>query len=335
VRPVRIISTGHHLLGVTAGWQLLARGPNDLLRIQLAEGRITWTYVPSLTTGSPDVAFLPAAHETIIRPADFVPGYVVPDGGPAQLLPGPLADGGRIIPGPRGTETAWISTDPLTSYKLSLVTLSGHLAGPVIKLPAGGPQLPATAVSDGRGDVLVADSSFTSYDAGPTWDRPLPGAIIAVGPASWLTVICDAHAQHCRNVVIDSDSGARRVLPGATRPAPYFFTWPPAGVISPDGRTAAVVGRVVAGRGDGPTNAVHLVNLRTGVTKDLGLRLGGTDGFPLRTITAPQTLVWSPDSRWLFVVATVGNLVAIDARTDRAESLGITLPQIQQVAIRS
>lgn len=36
--PVRVISAGHRLLGVQAGWQLFARGPDDLLRIQLARG---------------------------------------------------------------------------------------------------------------------------------------------------------------------------------------------------------------------------------------------------------------------------------------------------------
>lgn len=66
VQPVRIISTGQHLLGVTASWQVLARGPNELLRIQLAQGRITSTYVPPLQTTSLAIFFVPEAHETII-----------------------------------------------------------------------------------------------------------------------------------------------------------------------------------------------------------------------------------------------------------------------------
>jgi hypothetical protein len=337
VKPVRIISTGHHLLGVTAGWQILARGPNELLRIQLAKGRITWTYVPPLQTSSPAVAFVAAEHETIIRPADFVPGYIVPDGGPTRLLTGPLAAGGPLVPGALGTETAWIPTEPVTSSKLSLITLSGRPVGPVIRFARGGPQLPETAVSDGRGDVLVASSSFTSYDAGPSTDRPVPGTIIAVGPASWLTVICNARGARptlCRNVLIDSGTGAQRVLSGASKPAPYFFTWPPTGVIAPDGAAAAVVGRVVAGQGNGPTNAVRLINLRTGVAKDLGVRLGWFDSFPHDTNTWPESMAWSPDSRWLFVAGVGGKLLAIDTRSDRVESLGITLPRIEQVVIR-
>src|ERR1700683_2836050 len=90
---VSVIPVGHRLLGVRAGWQLFARGPDDLLRIQFAEGRITRTYVPPLETSSRAVAFMVAAHETVIRPADLVPGYVVPDGGRARLLTGAFGEG--------------------------------------------------------------------------------------------------------------------------------------------------------------------------------------------------------------------------------------------------
>ena len=98
--PMRVTLAGHRLLGVTAGWELFARGPNELLRIQLAQGRITQTYVPPLETASPDVAFVIGAHEAVIRPSDLVPGYVVPDGGQARPLTGVLSDGGPLVPGP-------------------------------------------------------------------------------------------------------------------------------------------------------------------------------------------------------------------------------------------
>ncbi|HET7012515.1 MAG TPA: hypothetical protein VFI65_01300 [Streptosporangiaceae bacterium] len=318
---------------MTGRWQLLARGPNELLRIQLAKGRIIWTYVPPLQTSSPEVAFVTVAHQTIIRPADFVPGYVVPDGGRARLLTGPLASGGPLVPGAPGSGTAWVPAGPLTSAKLSLIEPNGSRAGPVIRFPRRGPQLPETAVSDGRGDVLVASSGFSFYDAGPTWDRPVPGSIIAVGPTGWLTVICSNRGR-CRTELIDSRTGARRALSDASKPAPYFFSWPPVGVIAPDGAMAAVVGRVVAGQAKGPTNAVRLINLRTGVAKNLGVRIGGHDSRPAGMSIWPQSMAWSPDSHWLFVAATGGLLLAIDARSGRIESLGITLPRVQQVAVR-
>src|SRR5215469_9213120 len=77
---VRVIAIGHPLHGVTAGWELFARGPDHLRRIQLAHGKISVTYVPPLLSANPDVAFVIGAHEAVIRSADLVPGYVVPDG---------------------------------------------------------------------------------------------------------------------------------------------------------------------------------------------------------------------------------------------------------------
>jgi hypothetical protein len=105
-------------------------------------------------------------------------------------------------------------------------------------------------------------------------------------------------------------------------------------VIAPDGATAAVVGRVVAGQAKGPTNAVRLIDLRTGVAKDLGVRIGGHDSLPAGTSIWPESMAWSPDSRWLFVAGAGGRLLAIDARSGQIESLGITLPRVEQVAVR-
>jgi hypothetical protein len=268
---VRVTTVGHRLLGVTASWQLFARGPDDLLQIQLARGRITRTYVPPLDSGNPDVAFVAGARQTIIRSSDLVPGYVVPEGRQARALTGPLA------------------------------------------------------VSDGRGDVLVTTGSFTVYDGGPGWDRLVPGTVVAVGPAGWLVVTCDPQYRHCRNEVIGTAGGSRRVLPGAAAAEPYYPSCPPTGVIAPDGSTAALAESGRHGR-----LTVHLISLRTGTTTDLGvpLSVAGSD-------YNSQSMAWSPDSRWLFVAAAGGRLVAVSTRTGRAESLGVALPAVDQVAIRA
>jgi hypothetical protein len=334
--PLRVTAVGHPLLGVTAGWELFARGPDDLLRIQLAQGRITQTYVPSLETASPDVAFVIGPHEAVIRPSDLVPGYVVPDGGQARPLTGVLADGGPMVPGPAGSQAAWVTSGPPTSPALSLVTLTGHRSGPSIQFQPGGPQVPATAVSDGRGDVLVTDGNFDVYDTGPGWDRPVPGTVIAVGPADWLVVACDALYRHCRDEVVGFASGSQRVLPGPAPGGPFYFSWPPTGVIAPDGSTAAV-----AENGRGGRLTVHLIDLRTGATRDLDVPLGvpasdvGVQGSDLPLGAANEySMAWSPDGRWLFVAASGGKLVAVDPRTGQAESLGVSLPAVDQVAIR-
>ena len=329
---VRVMSVGHSLLGVTAGWELFARGLDDLLRIQLAEGKISVTYVPPLLSASPYVAFVIGAHEAVIRSTDLVPGYVVPDGGQARLMTGPLAGSGPLIPGPAPAQAAWVTSGAPTKPALSLVTLTGRRAGPTIRFQPGGPLLPETAVSDGRGYVLVTTGSYSVYDAGPGWDRPVPGTVVAVGPASWLVLACNGAYRHCRNEVVDIPDSARRVLPGPVTGYPNYFSWPPTGVIAPDGSSAAV-----AENGRDGQLTVHLINLRSGANRNLNIVLGASysNNLPLSSDLGGQSMVWSPDSRWLFVAAADGKLVAVDARTGKAELLWTRLPAVSEVAIRS
>jgi hypothetical protein len=238
-----------------------------------------------------------------------------------------------MVPGPARSQTAWITSGPPTSPALSLVTLTGHPSGRSIHFQPGGPQLPSTAVADGRGDVLVTDGHFSVYDAGPRWDRPVPGTVVAVGPATWLSEVCDARYRHCRSEVIDAANGSQRAVPGpAATGASYTFSWPPTGVISPDGSTAAV-----AENGRDGLVTVHLIDLRTGATRDLDVVLAGPSGdLPLGGNANEQSMAWSPDGRWLFVAASGGKLVAINPRTGkgRAQSLGVRLPAVDQVAMR-
>jgi hypothetical protein len=152
----------------------------------------------------------------------------------------------------------------------------------------------------------------------------VPGTIIAVGPASWLTVTCGALYRHCRYQVIDTADGARRLLPGAVVDDLYDFGWPPAGVIAPDGSTAAL-----PETGLGGATTVHLISLRTGITKDLSVRIGAGDS------AYQESMAWSPDSRWLFVATASGKLVAVNALSDQVQPLAVTLPPVDQVAIRA
>jgi sugar lactone lactonase YvrE len=101
-------------------------------------------------------------------------------------------------------------------------------------------------------------------------------------------------------------------------------------VISPDGSTAAVA---ESGRNERLT--VHLVDLRTGATRDLNVPVGLPDGdLDVGGNANESSMVWSPDGRWLFVAATGGKLVVVDTRTGRVGGLGVRLPAVDQVAIR-
>jgi hypothetical protein len=48
-----------------------------------------------------------------------------------------------------------------------------------------------------------------------------------------------------------------------------------------------------------------------------------------------QTLAWSPDSRWLFVVAANGTLTVVNAHTRHIENIGVNVPSVSQIAIRN
>jgi hypothetical protein len=137
--------------------------------------------------------------------------------------------------------------------------------------------------------------------------------------------------RHRRNEVIGTAGGSRRALPGPAAAGPPYSSWPPTGVIAPDSSTAAAAESGRHGR-----LTVHLINLRTGTTIDLGVPLGlPGSNFPSGPDAHSQSMAWSPDSRWLFVAAAGGRLIAVSTRTGRAESLGVALPAVDQVAIRA
>jgi len=299
-------------LSMRGNWELFGYGSGWVVRIQFASGRITRTAVPPVLSSGP-VTFLVGPHQAIIRPLDFVPGYLVPDGHPARLLPGALGSGGTVIPGPR-PGTAWVQAGfQVTS--MPLVRMDGAETGVSLRLPPGGPW---QAIPDGRGYVLVgAGSPGGLYDVRPGGSHRIAGILAAVGPTRWLTVDCPA-GPHCVNVVVNQASGAPRILPGpSAEPEPGA----PPGVIAPDGSAAAVI------RVSGNRVTLHLLNLLSGADQQISVSLD-------QGSAADQTLAWSPDSRWLFIVAANGELAAVNAHTRHAEGLGVELPPISQIAVR-
>jgi len=310
-RPVVITEVGHPLLGVTAGWVLFGRGPGGVVAIQLARGRITRTSVPPLASNGP-VSFIVGPHQAVIRPLDFVPGYVIPDGAPARRLPPLPGRGGPVTPGPDPGQV-WVVTQSAGHPSLSLEGLDGSQTGVSIPLPRGGPA-PLTAAPDGDGYVLLA-SGHAVYDARPGGLRRVATRLVAVGPDSWLAVTC-RHRRRCRNVLIETPDGGRRALPG---PPVRGSAWPP-GVISPDESAAAVV--LVSRDG---TATLRLISLSSGASRPVAVPAGQPAG---------ETLAWSPDSRWLFAASSRGRVLAVSARTARVVGLGVPLPFISQVAIR-
>jgi len=315
-RPdVTVTNLGHRLLGATARWELFGRGPGGMVAVEPATGRVTWTRVPALDSSGP-VSFLVGPHQAIIRPLDYVPGYRVPDGGPPRGLSGLLSQGGPALPGPRPGQV-WVVTASVGHAALVLTRPDGTRQVSV-PLPAGGP-LPLTATADGSGGVLLTGNSGT-FDAGPGGLRRLSLQPLAAGPGRWLAVTCPGHRQRCHTVLVDSATGAQRTLPGPALPHTPMTPWPP-GLIAPDGAAAAILEL-----SRGSQLSLHLVDLRTGADRVLGL--------PVSQDADNETMAWSPDSRWLFVVTDVGAVRVVNASTGRVGSLGVPLPFISQVAVR-
>lgn len=312
---VTVTDLGHRLLGTTARWELFGRGPGGMVSVEPATGRVTWTRVPALDSSGP-VSFLVDPHQAIIRPLDFVPGYLVPDGKPPRGLSGLLSQGGPALPGPRPGQV-WVVTAGVGHAALALTGLDGTRQASV-PLPPGGP-LPLTATADGSGGALLTGPGGT-FDAGPGGLRRLSLEPLAVGPGRWLAVTCPGHRQHCHTVVVDSATGAQRMLPGPALPHTPLTPWPP-GLIAPDGAAAAVLEL-----GRDSQLGVHLLDLRSGTNRLLSL--------PISENGANETMAWSPDGRWLFVVTDTGAVRAVNASTGRLASLGVRLPFISQIAVR-
>jgi hypothetical protein len=315
-RPaVTVTETGRRLLGVRARWELFGFGPAGVLSIQPATGRITRTAIPPLDSTGP-VSFLVGPHQAIVRPLDFVPGYLVPDGQPARALTGLLNEGGPALPGPRPDEV-WVVTGDSQHAALTLARLGGQRLASV-PIPIGGP-VPLSATPDGSGGVLLTGPDGT-FDVQPGGLRRVSLQPLAVGPGRWLAVTCPGHRHRCADIVIDSATGAQRTLPGPVLPHTPLTLWPP-GVIAPDGAAAAVLEP-----GPGGLSA-RLLDLRSGASRVLNVAVSQD--------VVSETMAWSPDSRWLFVVTGTGAVRAVNASTGQVSSLTVQLPFISQIAVRT
>jgi hypothetical protein len=159
-------------------------------------------------------------------------------------------------------------------------------------------------------------SQVEEYDARPGLLRQVGAQLVAVGPTTWLGMNCDSGP--CRDVAISAVTGNSRALPGApVTLTPWSSTL---GAVAPDGRTAAVI----VPRGDEP-GTLELVSLITGSQTRVAVPVNGAWS---------SQLAWAPDSTWLFVITARGGLDAVNPRTGRAQSLGLGLSGLTQIAIR-
>lgn len=304
--PVVVDSVGRNLLGVTDDWELFGRGADDLVRIELARGRVTRTVVPSVESSGP-VSFIVGPDRAVVQPLEYVAGYQVVDGLPARSLPSALRHGGPALPGPQpGTVWAWRSPDSA----MRLVRILGGTTGTTVRVPAD-----SWATSDGDGYILASTPDAVWWARPDRLTRISSGTLQAVGPTGWLVRECDAAG--CQTVLIDRRRGTREPLPGPALPSGV-----PVGVIAPDGSAAAIFHLRHAA-----TASITLLDLQTGARRPLRI--------PVSALSFESVAVWSPDSRWLFVSDAGRGLAVVNAATGKVRDLGVRLPPIEQLAVRT
>lgn len=310
---VTVHEVGHPLLDGSGGWELLARGDEAVLRIQPDRGRLTRTTVPPVRSGGP-VAFIAGPDRVLALPLDDVGGYVVPDGEPARELPRGLDHGGQAFPGPEPGQV-WFQSGDTPGHSIELLTLDGERTGVTLEAPPRGFW---PLGSDHRGYVLGSSTGGTYLARPDGLHRVTSGALWAVGPTRFLAIECDERAR-CSSVVIDRDSGARRVLV-----RDFERDVNASGVISPDGSLAALL----TGEPGQPTE-LELIDLETGKVQRPGLTVA-------QQFDPARAMAWSPDGDWLLVAGSSG-LAAVNARTRRLHDLGVepdVIGEVSEVTVR-
>jgi hypothetical protein len=303
------LNLGHPVLQTTVGWELVARGPGQVVRIDPAGGHIAVTPIPAILSSAP-VSFIAGRGWIMVRSLDSVPGYLIPDGQPARELTGALAPG-PVLPGPDGVGV-WTGVQDAPGMPLTLVDTDGRPLGPRIQVPADafGSEQP-----DGTG-YAVFDGIGGSWSARPDGIRRIStGRLVAVGPTRWVVVECD-DKHTCVTVAIDRSSGARHTVAGVDPTATGRL-----GLVSPDGTKAALAIRAAQ-----QPVALQIVDLRSGADQTYNV----TD-----SVFGDGALVWSPDSAWVIGADADGKLEAFSASRSEGVRLDVGLPAITQVTVRA
>jgi predicted enzyme related to lactoylglutathione lyase len=312
--PTKPVTTDAGRLAVRGDWEIFAYGAGELVRIDLARGRITRTPIPNaeLTSEGP-TSLVVGPDSVLVHSWDGGNVELVVDGRPASPQPDWLqaAGGGRVLPGPKPGQL-WLEEHRLTDVVLKPVTMRGtRVAGRTITMP----QNFWVQSSDQRGNLIASGVGGAYLVDQDGMHRITTGALVAVGPSRFLTHVCDERAR-CRLEVVDRSTGAGRPL-GRDLERSEMIN---AGLISANGKTAAVMS-------SGPDGEqLQLVDLGTGAARQVDVEIGEVHGA--------LPMAWSPDGRWLLAVSGGDGLVVVDPATARVRPLGVELSAVEAVAVR-
>ena len=288
-------------------WVLFARDEKSLFRVALDSGEVTRTDGISVAT-SHQVTLIAGPEQVLVVTAEGGSGVLVPDGGPARPIPSRLQQMSRLYPGPPGLLWAQRMSESGPG-SISLVDFTGRPQGVPLALGGGWP------VPDGNGSLLVNDVGGVYELRRGALRRVSTGALMAVGANHLLLAECDAR-HRCSSYLLDRSSRTRHRLGRADT------STLPSGVLSPDGRHAALV---VWGQ-TGPRLRVQ--DLRNGSTRQF-------PGLAQEYGPDPQwTLAWTPDSRWLMMLLE-GRISILDVGSGRIRSSGPQMSDLKQLTLRA
>jgi hypothetical protein len=311
------------LIARASGWEIVGYGPQGLVRIDPATGRVWLVEGPELSNGSGYQSLVSGDGYTLVMDADFK-RLLIPDDGPPRIPLKLLGSAALAFPGPDSSHLwTWDNTvgGGTARPTLRLVDWQERATGTTITLPDNiDPD--TTPFPDGAGFLLVAGIGGT-YDARPDGVRLVTtGTVIAAGPTGYLAYECGARPA-CSTIVVNRNTRARRIL-GEGSPSLIHPTSIVPGQISPDGSYAAYVQNPTEPAAGEP---VHLVDLITGEENVLPVLVDADN-------TAGSVFGFSPDGRYLFVATLGGTIDIVDTHTKVVHQLPHDVPPVQSLTTR-
>lgn len=287
-------------------------------RAELGSGAATVTSTPALVEPS---SFFAGPGWVVSKTADDPSGFLLRDGGTAQLLPVPLQQAGRAYPA--GTDGIWVvpaQPDRNGGRTATVVDVGGDRVGDSrIRVP-GPLGVPAFHLTDS----LVSVTPQGTYEAGPTGSRRLSGGtLLAVGSDALLTWDCNTK-KRC-DARVNQAEGAPTYVPAVHKSLEGLYG---------DDVTTAADGRGALSP-DRRWVALELPKpMRSGARLVLvALRSGHRVEVPgaLRADSADQ-VAWTPDGRYLLAL-TDGRLRVVDTTTEAVVTIGSTLPDLRHLTV--
>jgi hypothetical protein len=303
-----VTELGGPLLASRTQTELIVHGLGAVVRIDVDRGRVTRTGVP--TIGSTAPTFMVAGSRSVLlRPLDNVAGYLVPDDAGPQPLAGRLGNATFwAYPGPKAGLVWLEATDARQGAEvLDLVGFDVDFAPVSVairNLWPWGPDFAGQVVVTGVGGAYVTGPSGLT--------RVTTGDVFAAGPTKWLVRECD-ESHVCTMATIDRRTDHKEVLDvGSLAADPGSST----GVITQDGRTAAIVRR---------TGELDVIDLTSGQLQNIATYPSNVN---------PVAPVWSLDSRFLFFASDTYTVAVFDRTTGTTTALRAEVDHVEALAVR-